>query len=142
MKQIIAVSLGFVSSKLSRDLSSVTFLEGDGTEPAAAEDTTPEFGWSIQEAGCIKLKDNYNIFNFKSLERGAGEGFGDRGSLVSCLPDDKALDGVDPESDDFIADDCGGDSSSLFVYKVCQTEWQFPHRLFTVAADEDVMTRD
>jgi hypothetical protein len=98
----------------------------------------PEFGWPVREAGCIKLRDNYNIFDLKQLERGVESTSYARGTAINCITD------YELDSDTTAhPDDCGADANSLFMYKVCQSEWQFPHRIFSLdPAGVQSMTRE
>ena len=89
------------------------------------------------------MKDNYNIFNLKLPERGAGSSFNSFGSAINCVSHENNLHGIDPNDPDYIQDDCGDNAvQSLFMYKICQSEFQFPHRLFVVDLEDTSMTRE
>ena len=119
MRQLIAAaSLGLISSQqISRDLSSAIVLpEGEADDAVldinAGQTAPPEFGYTVNSGACIKLRDNYNIFDLKQLERGEGSSSYARGSEINCIPGDT------PGNDD-----CGADVTSLFLYKVCQPQF-------------------
>jgi hypothetical protein len=128
MKKILAVSLGLVSSKMSFDFSPATILEADDDSDSACIPPgsyqcsgPPPLGWTVREGTCIKLRDNYNIFDLKQIERGANSTFSSIGSKIDCI------EGHDGQ------DDCAGEGTdSIFLYKVCQPEFGFPLKIFSL----------
>ena len=126
MKNILAVSLGLVSSKFGFDISPATVLDAEDDSaciPAGSYQCSdpPEFGYTVHEGTCIKLRDNYNIFDLKQIERGANSTFSSIGSKIDCIEGNEGQ------------DDCAGQGTdSIFMYKVCQPEYGFPLRIFSL----------
>lgn len=63
----------------------------------------PINGYTVNSGACIKLRNNYNIFDLKLSERKAGSSSYDRGSAVTCIPTDVIPDGLN-EEDNFHQD--------------------------------------
>lgn len=80
MRNILAVSLGLASSKFTFDFSPATVLNADDDSACIPPDSyqcagPPPLGYTVHEGTCIKLRDNYNIFDLKQIERGANSTF-------------------------------------------------------------------
>lgn len=90
---------------------------------------------------CLHSIDKRYFVDLKPFERHAESSLFKRGSVVNCIPDDVAPDHI-TDSENYLDDDCGDDSSSLLMYKICQPEFMFPLRAFTVDPSDETLTLD
>ena len=78
----------------------------------------PEYEEKVNPGVCLHSIDKRYFVDLKPFERHAESSLFKRGSVINCIPDDIAPDHI-TDSENYLEDNCGDDTSSLLMYKIC-----------------------